>query len=249
MISKKCVCILTVNPSDIWLKFLSDFIHYDVYMVCDNNNVDYTTMYESQYPKIKIIQIQNSEADKFGFKNSSSAISPRQIVNSWDKALFYFSKINTEYEHVWFIEEDVYFYNENTLVNIDKQYTDHDLLCNTLTPKSADMSSTWFWHWPLFTINLPEPHYRGMVCATRLSKTLLAHITNYAYQNKTIFYLETLFPTIALHYNLKYHTPNELQPVVYRCDWSSEDINTTQLFHPMKNLDSHVDNRLLDRFV
>jgi hypothetical protein len=249
MNTKNCVCILTVNACDIWMNFLDKFVNYDVYIVCDTNKVDYKRLYQTQYPRVKVIQIVNSEADKFGFCNSSSAISPLQKVNAWDKALYYFSVVNTSYEHVWFIEDDVYFYNEHTIVNIDNKYPDQDLLCNKIIPKSDDMKSTWFWHWPLFTINLPEPHFRAMVCASRLSKKLLACIHNYANQNKSIFFLETLFPTVALHYNLKYDTPDEFTHVEYRHDWLAEDINTTHFFHPMKNLNSHVDNRMIDRFV
>ena len=246
MPSKNCICILTVQPSEIWINFLAKFINYDVYIVCDSNNIKYTS---TGFPNVKIIQIVNSEAANAGFTNSSSAISPLQTVNAWDKALYYFSKLNTSYENVWFFEDDVYFYNEFTIMRLDETYTDRDLLCNKITPKSDDMKSSWFWHWPLFSINLPEPHFRAMVCATRISKKLLAHITNYAYQNKTLFFLETLFPTITLHYNLKYDTPDEFKNVLYRHDWLAEDINTTHFYHPMKNLNSHIDNRLLDRFI
>lgn len=237
--------MLTVQPSEIWLSFLAKFVNYDVYIVCDSNKIKYTT----EFPNVKIIQIVNSDAANAGFTNSSSAISPMQTVNAWDKALYYFCKLNRSYENVWFFEDDVYFYNEFTIARLDETYKDQDLLCNKITPKSDDMKSTWFWHWPLFTINLSEPHFRAMVCVTRMSKRLLAHIANYAHQNKTIFYLETLFPTIALHHNLTYETPDEFKNVIYRHDWVAEDINTTHFYHPMKNLNSHVDNRLLDRFI
>ena len=61
-------------------------------------------------------------------------------------------------------------------------------------------------------------------------------------------FLEAFFPSIAVHNNLKYNMPKELCYIEYRHDWTSEDINTTHLFHPVKNLTAHVDNRLLERF-
>ena len=266
MISKKCVCILTVNPSDIWLKFLSDFIHYDVYMVCDNNNVDYTTMYESQYPKIKIIQIQNSEADKFGFKNSSSAISPRQIVNSWDKALFYFSKINTEYEHVWFIEEDVFLPTSDVINNLDDKYHDADLLCRSHKEIKLDLDKDY--HIPIrktilygkltksqailnnhppFANLISKLNYSkytvGMISAIRVSKKLMNIIKDFALEYKTLFIDEAFFSTISYKNNLLVITPIEFNTILFTKIWKKTDINLNNLYHPIKDIKKQYEYR------
>jgi len=244
-----CICVLAVSPSLVWLEFLSGFVEYDVYMVCDKNEERFDIKWSTQFPKIKIIQIDNSEAMSRGFANSSSAISPLQIVNAWDKAIYYFCQLNTSYDQVWLVEDDVYFHSEKTLLDIDAKYPDSDLLTNTITPKSDDMKSAWHWHWCLFSVALPEPHYRAMVCATRVSRKLFAHINEYACKNKTLFFLEPMFPTVAIHHGLKNDTPEEFGPIEYRHNWLSEDISMGKLYHPMKNLTVHVDNRLIDRFV
>lgn len=247
---RNCVCILTIVPSSIWIKFLSKFTHYDVYIVCDRNSHDYHALWAAEFPNVNFIQIVGSEAGNLGFRNLASAISPQQIVNSWDKAIYYFSRINTKYDNVWIIEDDVYFHSEKTLLDIDAAYDDSDLLTNISIPKSTDMQSAWHWHWCLFDVNLPEESQcRAMVCASRISKAMFSCISEYAKNNSTLFFLEAFFPSIALHNNLKHSMPKELSCIEYRHDWKSEDINTTHLFHPVKNLGAHVDNRVIERFV
>ena len=53
-----------------------------------------------------------------------------KIVNAWDKALYYFGVENKNYEFIWFLEDDVFFHEENTLIQIDNQYSREDLLSN-----------------------------------------------------------------------------------------------------------------------
>ncbi len=233
----------------MWIDFLNKFKQYDVYIMCDRNSHDYSELWNTSYPNVKFLQIVRQEPESAGFANLSSAISPQQVVNSWDKAVYYFSKINTTYDNVWLIEEDVYFYSEQTLLDIDSKFPQSDLLTNAVTERAADMNSAWNWHWCLFSVGVPEPHRRAMVCATRFSKAMFASIADYAAKNRTLFYLEACFPTLALHYKLKHDCPMELSTVEYRHDWSSEHINNVNLYHPLKNLDEHVDNRLFDRFA
>ena len=217
--------------------------------MCDKNTEDFQRLWGSVYPRINFLQVVGATAGNLGYKNLASAISPRQIVNSWDKAVYYFSTINTKYDNVWLIEDDVYFHSEKTLLDIDAANVDSDLLTNTSIPKSNDMNSAWHWHWCLFNVNLPEEsQYRAMVCATRISKAMFECISSYAKNNNTLFFLEAFFPSIAIHNKLKYTMPKELCNIEYRHDWNSEDINTTHLFHPVKNLDAHADNRMIERF-
>ena len=69
---------------------------------------------------------------------------------------------------------------------------------------------------------------------------MLNHIFNYAKSNKTLFFLEAMFPTIAIKNNVIYNTPQEFNEIHYRKDFSITDIDKTNLYHPVKNLDSHV---------
>jgi hypothetical protein len=103
------------------------------------------------------------------------------------------------------------------------------------------------WHWrTIIEHNKFEQKYwcNSMVCATRLSKTLLSYITRYVQINKRLLFLEAFFPIIAVKYNLIYNTPSELSTIKYRHDWTIDNIIKSNAYHPVKNIDSHVELRL-----
>ena len=229
---KNCVCLICHKPNDIWFEFLSTFTKYDVYIVIDDNAKDYKKHYE-KYININIIQVQNEECIKTGFMNTCY-ITIRKNVTGWSKALYYFSEINTEYDQVWFFEDDVFFYNEVSLTNIDSKYMKSDLLSSCYGENATGDKS--YGHWKKIDINFSPPYYGAMICSVRTSKDLLSKIKDYANKHKTLFFSEALFPTICKHYNLQYDTPNELINIVYRRDYKDRDINKFNLYHPVKNM-------------
>ena len=143
------------------------------------------------------------------------------------------------YEFIWFIEDDVYFYNENTILNIDNKFPHADLLSNTCVSNYSD-KKTDGWHWNGIQIKYYPPYYRGMMCAVRFTKKMMHCITNYAKLHKTLFFLEALFPTVAIKNNLKCAIPEELKEIHYRHDFEKNDVNTIKLYHPVKDISKHV---------
>ena len=139
--------------------------------------------------------------------------------------------------HVFF-EDDVFFYNEQTLLNIDIHYPNCDLLSNTYTENILGNKNTW--HWSKITIQFPPPYYSAMVCSVRMSKLLLSKIKEYALKYKTLFFLEALFPTICMKYKLTHCSPIEFSNIVYRYNYTIHDINKLYLYHPLKNIKSHL---------
>lgn len=238
MKANRCICLITYKPDTIWLDFLSRFKTYDIYVVIDDNKKDYNSAYSSIYPNIKFIQIVNNECEKNGFVNVNYLM--RKNVTGWEKALYYFSRTENKYPKVWFIEDDVFLQSENTLKNIDKFYPDSDLLAAKCLKKSACKS----WpHWKAITINFKPPYFKSMVCATRLSDKLLSHINLYASTNSTLFFLEALFPTLAKKNKLLYHCPAELSTVVWRKDWKIGQLNSKNIYHPIKEINLHIEHR------
>ena len=242
---KNCVCLLAKKPSDYWIEFLSTFKKYDVYIVIDDNTIDYSSQYK-QHKNINIIQIKEQECENQGFKNLSycTYFNGYKPVDVWEKACYYFSNKNTTYDNVWFIEDDVYFYNEDVLLNIDKKYESSDLLANG---KTYDINKDGFksnWHWRKMDINLEPPYHCTMVFASRLSKSLLWYINDYAVSNNELFFSEASFPTLCLNYGLIYDKPPQLDTVIYSVDnviyngviTPKLDINRESLFHPVKDL-------------
>jgi hypothetical protein len=228
------LCVICFKPNDIWIYFLSTFEKYDIYIVVDDNEIDYKEKYK-EFKKINIIQILNEECEKDGYKNINFVI--KKNISGWDKAIYYFSKINLLYNYIWFLEDDVFFYNEKTINNIDLKYDNVDLLSNKYTENTFGHKDNW--HWKDLKIHINPPYYNAMVCCTRMSKNLMLKIKNYANEYKTLFFLEALFPTLCKKYNLKYETPSELLNIIYRKDYDKNDIDKINIYHPLKDINMH----------
>lgn len=232
--NKYCVCLICYKPNDIWIDFLSKFTKYDIYIIVDDNSKDYKEQY-SKFSNINIIQINDEECKKKGFVNMNFTIN--KDITSWEKSIYYFSTINTEYNKVWFFEDDVFFYDEETLSHIDSQYDNSDLLSNSYSENISGHKNDW--HWWRININFPPPYYYAMVCGVRISSNLLTKFKNYANEHNTLFFLEALFPTICKINNMKYDTPIEFKNIVYRHNYVNKDIDKNNLFHPVKDITKH----------
>jgi hypothetical protein len=233
--NKKCVCLICYKLDKIWVDFLSTFTSYDVYIVVDDNSIKHT----NKYNNIHIIQIDNGYCIKNGFINMSK-LTLNKDVTAWDKAIYYFSSVNTVYDKVWFFEDDVFFYNEESLLSIDSKYNS-DLLTNTYGENIHGTNNDW--HWKKINIQFPPPYYCAMVCCVQMSSKLLFKIKDYATTNKTLFFLEALFSSICKKNNLQYDTPDELKYIVFRKDYVDTDITKHNLYHPVKNMNNHIHYR------
>jgi hypothetical protein len=238
--NKKALCLITFNPNEIYLDFLNKFINYDIYVIIDDNENN-CSEYKTEYNKINFIQINNIDCSNSGFINTSS-ITINKEITGWDKALYYFSNTNCIYDYVWFLEDDVYFYDETTLNNIDDKYNEEDILCNS----SFEEAKLDEWLWNRIEINFPSPYYCGMMCITRFSKNMIQSINDYAKNNNTLFFLEALYPTIAVKNNLKYCiNPIEFLTITHRNVFEIDSLNKINLYHPIKKIESHTEARLL----
>ena len=77
-------------------------------------------------------------------------------ITAWEKSLYYFSTINTEYEKVWFFEDDVFFYDEESLLRIDSKYDNSDLLSNSYGKNANGHKNDW--HWAKIDIRFQPPY-------------------------------------------------------------------------------------------
>ena len=233
------LCIICRTPNDVWVKFLNGFTNYtDICIVVDDNEIDYVDMYK-EYTRVKIIQIPNQACLDAGFKNLVKVTIPKEVT-AWEKALYYFSFVNTNYKNVWFLEDDVFFFDENTLLNLDLKYIDDDLI--TSSSCFGDHTSTWCWT-PVLEINLPNPIYHCMCCVARMSKRMVDEVKLYACVNGTLTFLEALFPTMCrlkeFVHTMPYQLQNCIPPEV--CEIKIEHFNnsTDHLWHPIKNMETH----------
>lgn len=241
MSTNGCIALIVKCPNICWLDFLRDFTQYDIYVIIDDESKNYTEIYAKDYPNIQFIQVSSEDCLKSGFIDTNFAIN--KLISGWDKALYYFAIKNTTYGKVWFIEDDVFFYKESTIINIDKKYKDADLLSNEIIKNNKRNNREWLWS--RIKINGDLPYYKGMMCAVRMSRSLLSCIKVYATKNKTLYFLEALFPTICSKHGLKGRSIEELQNIYYRHTFAVDDLNKNELFHPMKDITAHEKFRSL----
>jgi hypothetical protein len=233
--NKNCVCLICYDINDIWFNFLSKFTKYDIYIVVDDNKKDYKEQYY-KFSNINIIQINNEICKKNGFINMNFIIN--KDVSAWEKSIYYFSTINTQYNNVWFFEDDVFFYDEKSLLQIDSKYYNSDLLSNTYHENIDGYKNNWQWH--RIDIKFSPPYYAAMVCCVRISSKLLSKLRDYANKHNTLFFLEALFPTICKINNMKYDTPIEFENIVYRKNYENTYFDKKKLYHPIKDITKHV---------
>ena len=236
-LNKTAICILCRRIVPEWLDFLKTFTHYrNIYVMIDTNNFcdgsqkqnTATTEFVLNYspkkwnsPTITIVYVSNAECIAEGYCNSSTSANMPPVI-AWDRALYYFYKItytkNIRYYNVWFIEEDVFFYSEDTLCKIDNlnRFPKHGLLC-----KIRDEGPVWS-HYANVQEQLAKYNCRevsnGLVCICRVSSLLLAAIADYARINRQLCFIEALLPTLCRKYNMRLDSPKEFDGVFFDAD-------------------------------
>ena len=243
MANDKCICVIFHKPNYLYMDFLNTIQGYDIVVVIDDESEKYyeknKEFFDTKYPRLMIAQFNYVNCIEEGFQLSNFTLN--KIVSGWDKALYFFyllyhNRIDTKnkYQHVWFIEDDVFFNDANILKNIDANYPKSDLLTKPFENKKKGE-----WLWDIIDVPLKEPHYNTLVCACRMSFKLLCHIFKYAETYKKLMFIEAMFPTIAMKSNLQCDFPEELNTILYRHDWHYNEMNKTNIFHPVKNIDFH----------
>ena len=242
---KNAVCIICKTPPDIsMIEFYNSFNNYDVYMIFDDNKEDYISLIKENHPHLNniiFIQMDEKKCHEAGIKYLNSLLQNGTIHNTrgfgWEKGIYSFTISNTNYNHVWLLEEDVFIFDESTLVNIDEKYGDKDILCNS----SYGEGKLNEWLWKYISIPFSPPYYCGMMCACRLSKKYLQIIKEYASYNKKLFFLEAFFPTLAKCSNLDVvPNPSELLTITSISKFNYDKFNKTDLFHPCKDVKEHT---------
>jgi hypothetical protein len=239
------IALLTFEPTKRQIRFYKRFEDqgYDVFVVIDNNN------YAPRHSGVKQIKIDESVCASAGFINLNMMITRRKqrSCSAWDKALYYFTKINNSYQNVWFIEDDVFVPAVQTIVKIDRKYGEADIIssANTIN-KTGEVQDSYAWYKFIPRARLPPPWAVSMVCAVRLSRSLLRSLDSFLSSNKdfrsnekemvgSYFFIEYLFHTLALHNNLKVIVADELSGVVFDKSWQYQNIKKDFLYHPLKS--------------
>jgi len=249
------LCFLCVAPSKEYLETLVPFTNTQpVYVLCDKN--DYRAPESTMYKTIRItemdtiqthtvssgvlyiVQIQDEVCGEHGFINAASTIPKKP--SAWDKALYYFCLKNST-NHVWFVEEDVFFPRYNIFDEINRRYPNTDFVTKQHVSEKEDPDFYW---WFDAEGKMERPYYRSLVCTARISRNIMNEITKIASEKRTICFVETLFSTIVHHKKFTLELAPELQSVIFRHDWTKETVHMNGLFHPVKDVKDQIAFRM-----
>ena len=235
---RNAICLLTIHPHPVWIDFLNQWNHYDVYVFVDREYKDINDMNDVK-KNMKTIYVSDEECRRRGFIHSSympysSLVFPEIIA--WDRALCFMTDPSTpRYDQVWFLEDDVFVYDETVLKNIDSKYPNSDILCKDKNPQPQP--GEWCWFWPAVHLPFPEPYFHSPICAVRLSGLFLDKLGEYALTQGKLAFIEALFPSLVVHHGMRYVMGiEEMQTLHWRRDWDVlSELNTRQIFHPAKD--------------
>lgn len=237
MISKTAICIISRRPAVEWLSFLNQFELYDTFIMADDNTQDFAALYNPLYPHVRILQVPNEKCYENHYIQTSVAANLPEVI-SWDKALYYFKHVETGYDKIWFMEDDVFFHSENVLLNIDTKYPDSDLL--TPYHQVNERGEMYSWeHWINVRGRIALPWCRSMICACRLSADVLTEIDEYLQEKGKFFFIESMFNTLAHQSGLKIDCPEEMRNLHFDTKWDRDAIDVELLYHPFKKMEDH----------
>jgi hypothetical protein len=224
------VCFLCVCPSQKMITFAKTVsAEYKTYIICDD--VKCKTPNE---PAITFLKISDDEAAFAGWTRSNITI--KKPTTAWDKVLYHFSVIDQTPSYVWIIEEDVFVPDVSVLRTIDTKYPDADLIAKQNVREEEDPDFLWWFDADGY---LKKPRYRSLVCATRLSRTLLSSVKRFVQKHKRLVFIEIIFNTLVVQEGLKQEMPEELSSIIWRHEWTTETVDKKHLFHPVKDVELH----------
>ena len=139
-ITKNYICFLCVNLSNELIVTSHSMLKYGykVFIMVDNNNIKYPSVIQN----INILQMDDKKCIKLGYKNASATLKKNPVT--WDKVFYYFSNIDTNFNNIWFFEEDVFIPRFDLIKDLDEKYKNEDLLCKQ---DIAEATDTIEWHW------------------------------------------------------------------------------------------------------
>lgn len=237
---KTAFCLLTRTINIEYVKFLEEIKNksdIDVYILCDDNSV---LIPESD---ISILRYDNKFMKTTNYTHSTYVTTSNDIL-AWDKAIYHFCEIDTSYDYVFFIEDDIFIPTIESISYINNKYQD-DLLCKgNIGFKEDDNEDISKWHWKHLKGTLQLPWYASMVCGIRVSKRLLQEIKKVINKVQNIPFIEGLFNTIAVHNGFSINTIDEFKQICYSktdADYIKyiDYLQKGNWIHPIKNIELH----------
>ena len=235
------ICVLTYQPQQELIDFYETLTNdYDVYIAIDDNN------HQVNVDKIKIIKIDRQEAiDNYFFNSSEYNPKFRKLkVIAKDKALYYFYINKIDYDNIWFIEDDVYFYSKDTILNIDKQYPNTNFLCKNCIVFDTNEKINKMYHSKYYYSSpFSMPYFQGLICMMRCPKILINEIFEFALTNKQFCMDEIMFHTICINNKITMEHPKEFFGLIFRRKHHLKQYQKNIIYHPIKDFNKQIELR------
>ena len=167
----------------------------------------------NKYKNINFVKIDDSLPISYNYIKACGSM---KTPNSWDKALFYFNMLyNKSFEHIWFIEDDVFIPNNLLIKDIDERYKTEDLLCKEHVISTKDVSQEIGWGWVEARGMLELPWATSLAMVIRVSYKLMAIIKQYVQDHKRLVFIELIFNTLALQNRLHIQKISEMSELTF----------------------------------
>lgn len=202
-------------------------------------------------PLIRILNISRNECFSSGYHHSTHMGNQIWGVVAWDKGLFYFTLLNQNYSFVWFVEDDAFIPSTQAFRAIHQLYSvTNDLIFSKNEISLSADTSQWYHRNETIGKFVP-PFSHSMVNLVGLSRRMLAAVAEDIYWRGTSLFHEYYFPTLAFHSNMTTVTPMELETLLYRENYTWEQIvaRPNNFWHPIKDLSQQQQWRLKLVFV
>jgi hypothetical protein len=241
MDNKFALCVLTVTPLSHVVERLERLARsahgVDVYMMCDRTHANETVN------GIRYIHVTDEESANNGYVNAACGTIDKECT-AWDKAMYHFTKVDTSYEFVWFLEDDVYvpdgafeaMHDKYVIQNKNNGEPGIDYVTAHNSPNLRGEETTWS-HWKCAYDMLAYPMYKSMVCAVGMSRKAMDTVKKYVEDNWTMVFVEVMFNTLVMQNGFNLVQAPELSTIHYQYEWTLDDIKKQphNLFHPVKH--------------
>lgn len=216
--SSPAFCFLSRQPTTYIIQSASELADaipsIDVYILVDHNNASLPS--PSSSSSVRFIQLNETFLIEQGFQKAGM-FGSNKTCSAWDKALYYFTRIATNYSFVWFAEEDVFIPTTQAFFSLHELYSPHnDFVAPELTYNMQGDTYSWY-HWYLAPGTFTIPWAHGIVCIVGSSRRMLSAVDDYARWRGELTFVEFLFHTIGIqNKEMKIVTPLELNTIAYR---------------------------------
>lgn len=240
--NKSCIVALCENfkPTS-FSRFLSTFSDYDIFFF--NNQSGYDSFKKNSWGNY--VNISEEHCIRSGYSGFSYNDRNKVESKALEKAALFmfglYKKFTKEmYRNIWFIQEDVFFFSEKTLKNIDKRYTKASLVCKNLLRASSIKDKKTLWN--LFGENSRERHavdnlilFYSNLKVFRIRPEMMMSYNSYAEHHNQLFYHEIYLPTYALLNHFTISRPPEMRTISSEPpqNWDIKNIDQTCFFSPM----------------